>query len=251
MDRIQFPTWTTYGVQDDMEKSWQTTTKYTGVSLENGTWKYHVNISDHNYEAGKYTTDVYIFRKNGNIQLPFRIEQFVTTVNYAGSLYLENPNFSPGTVYRITNQILSNNFTFEFDAKPNKTTPMYTNGTYAPTTANTYNFVVHSTLSSSTSSAGIGLSLGTNGAIAIAHSGSYFYVLLNYSGDLSLQHSYRFTIKNNIPYLYMDGKLIATGIAPLAPVNTLITFGFIGGDLGDYGNYSGYANNFVLYNNAR
>ena len=49
----------------------------------------------------------------------------------------------------------------------------------------------------------------------------------------------------------MDGKLIATGISPLTPVNTLITYGFIGGNLGSYGSYSGYADNFVLYNNAR
>ena len=56
-------------------------------------------------------------------------------------------------------------------------------------------------------------------------------------------------MKNNVPYLYIDGTLIASGIEPVSNIITLATYSTIG--TGSYGSYKGWANNFVIYNTAR
>ena len=143
---------------------------------------------------------------------------------------------------------LISNFTYEFDAKPTTTTTIYSDGAWALN--GSHNFIIFElNTGNNTTNAGIGLTLGTNGASAIAHAGGYYYALLNYNGDLSSQHRYRFTVKNNVPYLYIDGTLIASGIEPVSPIITLVNYSTIG--TGSYGSYKGWANNFVLYSTAR
>ena len=139
----------------------------------------------------------------------------------------------------------ASNFTLEFYAKPTTTTPITTVGTFASTaSSSTHNYLLSDCIGNS-NSAGIGLAIGTNGVTAIAHAGGYYYTLLSYSHpDLSGLHGYWFVVKNNIPYLYIDGSLQATGIAPPSPVTTIYTCGTIG--TGVYGYYRGYANNFKL-----
>ncbi len=66
INRVQFATWTTYGGQDDIQNSWQTSKIASGTNLENGTWYYHVSIYDHNNEHGDYNTHVYIYDNAGN-----------------------------------------------------------------------------------------------------------------------------------------------------------------------------------------
>lgn len=69
VSRVQFPTWTTSGWQDDIQSSWDTNSAATGQNLGNGTWKYHVNITDHNSEVGEYNTHVYLYDNVGNSSL--------------------------------------------------------------------------------------------------------------------------------------------------------------------------------------
>lgn len=232
-----------------MKNSWETAAIYDGVNLGNGTWMYHVDVSDHNNEGGKYITHIYIFDNLGNAVI-YVASQIIETANYIGSLYFSDTDaiFNGDRQYCIGDKILSNNFTFEFDAKPTKETPIYPLRTYADTKIDTHNFILMDIYGSG-DTAGIGLALGTNGVVAIAHKAGYYYVLLTYTGDLSSQHRYKFTVRNNIPYLYIDGNLVSTGISPLAPASILVTNGCVTG--GNYGNYTGYANNFILYNDAR
>ena len=171
------------------------------------------------------------------------------TANYVGSLYLSDSysNFTNNEDYqRVGSSVLYDNFTFEFDAKPTVTTPIYSLKEYA---GNGNNFILYDSYTTDSNTAGIGLAIGTNGAVAIAHGPNYYYVLLTYKGNLSEKHRYRFTLKNNVPYLYVDGSLVATGIEPFSPISILKTNSFI--LAGSYGTYTGYANNFVLYNTAR
>lgn len=251
-----FPTWTFYGSgyvingQDDLVDPWTTANIYYGENLGNGTWKYHVDIADHNNEGGLYSTHIYLFDNNDNSTSLASVYTVVKTNNYVASLYLDDDNatFNGNGNYNLSSERNYSNFTYEFDAMPTKTTDVAENGTRLSELNANLNFVIQEDFGRN-SEAGIGLSLGTNGAVAIAHAGNYYYVLLSYAGDLSSQHAYRFTVKNNIPYLYVDGNLVATGIAPIEPVTTLFTDNNI--LVGNYGSYYGYANNFVLYNTAR
>ena len=250
VSRVQFPTWTVYGGQDDLQSDWDTNTKYSGINLGNGTWKYHVDISDHNNEAGKYITHVYILDSNNKSYcIIATASAFIETTDYVGSLYLDNneSTFDGTKLYQLGSKVLNTNFTYDFDAQPSVSISLFKNGEYASAGSN--NIIIREDYSNEENIARIGLSLGINGAVAIAHAPNYYYVLLSYQADLSDKHRYRFTIRNNIPELYIDGILVATGIAPLSPITTLYTRTYIG--WGSYGGYLGYANNFVLYNSAR
>lgn len=56
--KVQFPTWTTYGDQDDLMASWWDSASCRGT--QNGTtWSYRVHTSDHNNEEGFYNTHIY------------------------------------------------------------------------------------------------------------------------------------------------------------------------------------------------
>ena len=68
IDRVQFPTWTTNGGQDDIQTSWPTNTAAKGTLQSDGTtWVYRVNVADHKNEAGEYNTHVYIYGKDGTV----------------------------------------------------------------------------------------------------------------------------------------------------------------------------------------
>ena len=71
INRVQFPTWTTYNGQDDLVYDWPTNPACTGTV---GSWtidgnaynyRYTVNRSDHNNEFGEYNTHVYPYANTG------------------------------------------------------------------------------------------------------------------------------------------------------------------------------------------
>lgn len=63
--KVQFPTWTTYGDQDDLMAGWWDSAGCRGT--QNGTtWSYRVNTSDHNNEEGYYNTHIYAWDAAGN-----------------------------------------------------------------------------------------------------------------------------------------------------------------------------------------
>jgi len=68
INRVQFPTWTQYNGQDDINLggvTWVTGALSSGTNQGGGTWKFRVNVSDHNYEEGLYNTHVYIYDNLG------------------------------------------------------------------------------------------------------------------------------------------------------------------------------------------
>lgn len=68
VDRVQFPTWTSYNDQDDIFESWQTNPAASGQ--KNGDiYTYQVYTSAHNYEAGRYNTHIYAYDKYGNASI--------------------------------------------------------------------------------------------------------------------------------------------------------------------------------------
>ena len=67
INRVQFPTWTDANGQDDILPNWSTNSAATGTKQADGTtWVYHVNVTDHKNEYGKYITHVYVYDNVGN-----------------------------------------------------------------------------------------------------------------------------------------------------------------------------------------
>ena len=66
VDRVQFPTWTSYAGQDDLLKDWQTNAKAKGT-ISGNTVTFNVKNTDHNGEIGTYITDIYAYDKAGNV----------------------------------------------------------------------------------------------------------------------------------------------------------------------------------------
>ena len=65
IDRVQFPTWTVAGEQDDIQPDWETNTAASGKK-DGDVYTYRVNISEHNNETGLYATKIYAYDKYGN-----------------------------------------------------------------------------------------------------------------------------------------------------------------------------------------
>lgn len=63
--RVQFPTWTSSGGQDDIQANWATNTAAKGVQKD-GYWVYEVKRSEHKNEYGTYCTHIYAYDKAGN-----------------------------------------------------------------------------------------------------------------------------------------------------------------------------------------
>ncbi len=64
VDRVQFPTWTTAGGQNDIQSSWQNNRAASGV-ISGNTAVYRVNVSAHGYEGGEYNTHIYVYLHDG------------------------------------------------------------------------------------------------------------------------------------------------------------------------------------------
>lgn len=64
--KIQVPTWTSHNGQDDLASDWDTNSAVSATNLGEGTWKFRVNIKDHNWEYGVYNSHVYMYDNVGN-----------------------------------------------------------------------------------------------------------------------------------------------------------------------------------------
>ena len=109
IDRVQFPTWTLYGGQDDLVGDWITNSKCSGT-INGDQVSFRVNISDHNYESGDYVTDIYAYDKAGNCAndrtgatVPKPLELWdVTVSDVSESGYTVSGTLSnPGSVDRV------------------------------------------------------------------------------------------------------------------------------------------------------
>lgn len=67
LDRVQFPTWTDAGGQDDLPSNWESSSSCSGNLQHLGGNSYlatfTVNINTHNYERGSYNTHIYAYDK--------------------------------------------------------------------------------------------------------------------------------------------------------------------------------------------
>ncbi len=66
INRVQFPTWTLTGGQDDVALNWPTNQSVSGSS-SGSQYTYQVKDSDHNYERGVYATHIYAYDNYGNV----------------------------------------------------------------------------------------------------------------------------------------------------------------------------------------
>ena len=67
IDRVQFPTWTSYNGQDDIIKGWEKAQSARGTyNKATGEVTYRVNRSSHNNESGQYFTHIYAYDIYGN-----------------------------------------------------------------------------------------------------------------------------------------------------------------------------------------
>lgn len=99
VDRVQFPTWTAKNDQDDIAKDWWTNQAVRGTRVSGDTYRFRVNISEHNYEVGRYATHIYVYDKYGNyscgrsgcvVPLGLLPQKIVKYGNSLLSLYNEN-----------------------------------------------------------------------------------------------------------------------------------------------------------------
>ena len=99
VDRVQFPTWTAKNDQDDIAKDWWTNHAVRGTRVSGDTYRFRVNISEHNNEVGSYVTHIYVYDKYGNyscgrsgcvVPLGLLPQKIVKYGNSLLSLYNEN-----------------------------------------------------------------------------------------------------------------------------------------------------------------
>lgn len=250
---VRFPTWTLYGDQDDLFPDWTTNDKSLGTNLGNGTWKYHVDIADHNNEAGYYRTDIYGYDSDGTPKGvdtgSARRDQVIRTDQTVELVYLTEQEYDldGSKVYGSTKRI-ENTFTIEFDAKPQNTTPLFAAGSWVDYVTSVHSILIIDRMGTAPY-AGVGVAVGTNGVQVIAHAAGYYYSLLSYSGPILERTAFRLVVSNNVAYLYLQGKQVATGVLPVSPITTLFVETSIG--QGIYGSYQGYANHFNYYNYAK
>ena len=66
VNRVQFPSWTWYYDQDDIQTDWTTNPIASGTTADSVNYTYRVNVSDHNNEGGWYFTAIYAYDIYGN-----------------------------------------------------------------------------------------------------------------------------------------------------------------------------------------
>lgn len=64
--RVQFPTWTSFGGQDDLISDWDVNPKCSGT-INGDTVTFKVNRNEHNGEYGIYNTHIYAYDAAGNV----------------------------------------------------------------------------------------------------------------------------------------------------------------------------------------
>ena len=118
VNRLQFPTWTDYNGQDDIQPAWQTNSAATGTNLGNGTWYYRVNTSAHNNEGGLYITHIYAYDSFGNevclggvtAQLSSLPSSDTLLTSYNNSMYQSSKRFTVPSEVKIIKIVVLHNY---------------------------------------------------------------------------------------------------------------------------------------------
>jgi len=246
VNKVQFPTWTSFNGQDDLISDWTTNAIVTGQNLGGGTWKYTAKRSEHNGEYGEYLTNIYFFDNLGNstgIAIT-AVTLADATIAAKFTLSAAQEIFNGSTSYSTGGEV-SNNYTIEFDAQPSDTIDVLSENTHTLTYIK-HRFIIYEAHGAGVPNAGLGVSLGTNGLTIIAHSSSYYHVLLAYYTNLNAWNHYKIVVENKVPRLYVNGTLVKNGYPPLSSYTKIYSVFSVGN--GFYYNFIGRANNFVFYN---
>jgi len=131
-------------------------------------------------------------------------------------------NFSNKGVIRTNKAIsnVSNNFTISVWATTKTPAPVKIQGFSSGNNGDVDGPpIVHPAHGSTwdSQSAGVGLIFGTNQIQIIEHAAGYIFYPLVYSGNFSGWNHIVLNYENHIPKLYLNGKLVATGIASSMP----------------------------------
>ena len=96
IDRVQFPTWSIYGNQDDIMENWPVNPAASGIR-DGDTVRYRVEDSDHYYRRGYYYTHIYASDNWGNqscyemdgfnFQNTYKVKKYIDYNGHRYSLY--------------------------------------------------------------------------------------------------------------------------------------------------------------------
>ena len=139
--------------------------------------------------------------------------------------------------------IIYNNFSFEFVAKPNATITASAESTSGIAGASGKRYIIEPT--NEGSNGGFGIALGTNAIECIEHGGSYLPVLLSHSANLSDINHYCVVVNDKKSRLYINGVLIKEGLQSPRPFSVIKNIASLGQMY--YGNFSGTIYEFNSY----
>lgn len=95
VNTVRFPTWTDVNGQDDL--IW-----HVGTNQGGGTWKYHVNKSEHNNEGGLYYTHIYGYDNVGNYRYLGGVSAVIDITPPAVPTFSANPTTPTSGTVNIT-----------------------------------------------------------------------------------------------------------------------------------------------------
>jgi len=164
--------------------------------------------------------------------------------------------------YITANNLLtvSNNFTYEFWAKPTGTIVLNSEATSGITGSTGQKYAVYphhgGTAYGSPNDAGVGVSVGTNGVSVYEHSSSYLPALLVYPTSITSWTHISIVCTNKQYTLYINGVLVKTGQTSLKAnvhpnIGELASSQNSGIGGGDYGYYQGSMDDFRLWDYPR
>jgi len=174
--------------------------------------------------------------------------------------FLNSPTYNNSNggniVFNGTNQVVqlkytgsvltTNNFSLELWCKPTSTITNATEATSGFGAISGQRFAIEPYFGSSTD-AGAGVSVGTNGIVVAEHAGSYIPALLSYTGTVSSTEFSHIvvTYTNKQPIAYLNSSLVKTGLTSTRSAVNL-TVNQIGGM--QYGWFAGGIASVKYYN---
>jgi hypothetical protein len=137
--------------------------------------------------------------------------------DFSGNLNSALTQSVDGSYVRTQNVLpnVSNNFTISFWANPSQSDIIKTQG-ITGTEGNALMSVIHpphgSNWGSASNNAGVGINVGNNQIQIVEHTHLYVGSPLVFSGQIDGWHHIVLIYNQHIPYLYLDGLMVATGL---------------------------------------
>ena len=154
-------------------------------------------------------------------------------------------------VYGAPLTTVSNTFTYEFWAYPEKGITLYAEATSGTVGTSGEAYAVYPHSGGDSGSAGAGVSVGTNGVSVFEHCTSYLPPLLTWEGPVSGWTHVAVVYTAGRPSLYINGELVHTGLQSTTNVYVGTFLSGYGEGGGNYGFYQGKIDEFRVWNGAR